>query len=441
METLEIKKRSRILSNRVQEILNRADKEGRDITGAELAEVEEILAEVEQIENTAAVRERVGGLSQGRQTQPLPPAAGSNRMSTTAVRGALEGNRYVDLFGNAPSLVKTPFASLAEMIRTAWHNPHDERLRATNMMTEDGPAEGGGYLVAHPLSSSLLDRSLEREQIRPRCSNVPMTSASVTAPCFDFTDDTGARRSGLQLRWTREAAQQTDQDAQTSALNLIATKGAIYVRVTSELAEDVPAFDRRLEQAMLAAVAAGLDTAFVHGTGLGMPLGILSAPALITVPKESGQNTPTITENNLAAMCGRLTPSSWSNAVWLASPTTVPQLFKLSQATGPNAGVRTAIISETDSGLRIFGKQVVISDACSTLGSAGDVILCDLSRYLIGLRRDVRLESSIAPNWSTDEVAIRLTLRLNGMPDVGAPTKLRDGASTVSPFVTLETRA
>ena len=36
------------------------------------------------------------------------------------------------------------------------------------------------------------------------------------------------------------------------------------------------------------------DVAFISGTGAGQPLGILNAPALVTVSKETGQAADTI---------------------------------------------------------------------------------------------------------------------------------------------------
>jgi HK97 family phage major capsid protein len=63
------------------------------------------------------------------------------------------------------------------------------------------------------------------------------------------------------------------------------------------------------------------------------------------------------------------------------------------------------------------------------------VIFCDLDDYAIGLRHDVAILMSRDAHFTTDELGFRLTLRLDGQPLASAPTKLRDGTNTVSPFV------
>ena len=42
--------------------------------------------------------------------------------------------------------------------------------------------------------------------------------------------------------------------------------------------------------------------------------------------------------------------------------------------------------------------------------------------------------------FASDEIAFRLTLRMDGQPQDAAATKLRDGTNTVSPFVALGAR-
>jgi HK97 family phage major capsid protein len=346
---------------------------------------------------------------------------------------------YNALFGKPTG--DSAFPSVGQMVVAAALNPLDPRFSRVHGSMTEGVGEDGGFAVSSQFYAELLDRSLEQEAIRPRTNVIPMASSMVTAPSFDYSDGTGAKRAGLQLVWMGEGAPASNQTAKLTPLNMRAHKAGIWIAVSNEAAEDIPVFERRIEVAMVDATTAGLDFAFLFGNGAGQPLGVMNAPALVTVGKEGSQTAATIVEDNLVKMAGRLHPSCWRNAVWLISPTCIPQLFKLAQATGPNAGARTAVISETDQGLRILGKEVIVTDACAPLGTTGDVILADLSKYLIGLRRDARLVTSIHAGWQTDETGVRMVLRLGGQPEWKAPVKLRDGTNTVSAFVALETRA
>src|SRR5439155_12909403 len=70
-----------------------------------------------------------------------------------------------------------------------------------------------------------------------------------------------------------------------------------------------------------------LDYAFLNGTGAGQPKGVLNDAALITVTKEAGQATGTILYENVVKMFARLHPALVQDAVWIANPTTIPQLL------------------------------------------------------------------------------------------------------------------
>jgi len=81
-----------------------------------------------------------------------------------------------------------------------------------------------------------------------------------------------------------------------------------------------------------------------------------------------------------------------------------------------------------------------VTDACNVLSAAGDIALCDLSQYAVGLRRDASIEIARDTYFASDEIGFKLRLRLDGQPLAGAATKLRDGTNTVSPFVILGAR-
>jgi hypothetical protein len=61
----------------------------------------------------------------------------------------------------------------------------------------------------------------------------------------------------------------------------------------------------------------------------------------------------------------------------------------------------------------------------------GDLILGDFSKYLIGLRREARLETSIHSGWQTNEMGVRMIVRLAGQPEWKAPVKPRASHHTL----------
>jgi len=339
------------------------------------------------------------------------------------------------------------FDSLGAFALAAIRDPMDTRLRATSTYQREGVGADGGFAVPVQFVDALLDQALEQEVIRPRANVVPLASGSATLPAFDLSSHVGAKRGGLQLLWMGEAGTATDQKSTLRDIVLKPAKGAIFVSLSSEVFEDMPSAATRIGNIMSAAVAAGLDYAFLAGNGTAQPLGILNSPCLITQTKESAQASGTLLLANLAKMVGRLAPRSYRNATWLLHPTVIPALVQMTTVIKNVAGTENVggslaapVTWGPDGSLTIFGRPAVVTDACAPLSTVGDIVLADLGRYVIGLRRDATLQTSIHAGWSQDLFAMRLILRVDGTTEDNAATTLRDGTNTVSPFVCLESR-
>jgi len=445
---------AKAMQGRCRVIQGKAERDQRELTPAESASLNALFAQfddhsAEAAQLHAALQKAIAfdheqELRRGapRQTSPDPLPG-----SPTSRSGKITGRTYAGLFpGLTPQARRSEFASFAEFALATAQGGTDPRLiRNAGML--GGSGQDGGFLVPTVFLGQILDSALQQEIVRPRANLIPLSSNQGVAGVFDFADGTSGKRGGLQLLWGPEATALTEQKGKIRELGLAAKKGSILCRVSNELASDAPAFDAQLSAAMVAAVAAGLDNAFVSGTGAGQPLGILNAPCLITVNKLSGQAANTIMFQNLSDMVGRLAPSSFGNSVWMVHPTAVPKLFTMAYTTTNIAGTENvsgvaaaAVTQDAAGNLRIFGRPVFITDSCSALSAAGDVILADLSRYVVGLRADATMIRDNSVYFGSDEIAFRLTLRLDGQPQDAAAMKLRDGTNTVSPFVTLQAR-
>ena len=156
-----------------------------------------------------------------------------------------------------------------------------------------------------------------------------------------------------------------------------------------------------------------MDYAFLRGTGAGQPRGVLNDPALVTVAKETGQAATTLVYENLTKMFARLHASSVSRSVWVASPTTIPQLLGLSIAVGTGGSFISAM-SESNGEFRILSRPILFTEKLPTLGTVGDIILCDFSQYTIGMRRGFIVDRSQHVGFQTDEMAWRGILRVDG---------------------------
>lgn len=352
-------------------------------------------------------------------------------------------SRFADVFGEVRS--QQEFESLGDFARAVYQGDTKRLTRAATGMNSGSGSEGG-YYVPPEFTAGLLDASLEDEVIRPRAHVYPMASKTLDAPVFDYSDHTTGV-AGFVGAWMAEGSDATTQKAKVRSIGLVARKLAIFTSVTSELLFDGgPAFERDLQIAMTAALGFYFDAAFIGGTGAGQPLGLMSDRALVSVAKETSQAAATIVGNNIAKMYGRLSPASVKNAVWLVHPSTLPQLLTLGvvyvTATGTAVSAAGAPLVRTAAGeMRLYDRPVVITEHCQPAGTKGDIMLVDLTQYLVGLRQDLYLQRSIDTGWSKDEVHFRMIARADGQGAWNAAITPKNGSDTLSWVIALDTRA
>jgi len=203
--------------------------------------------------------------------------------------------------------------------------------------------------------------------------------------------------------------------------------------------------DSLLTQMFAKEFAFKIDDELIRGSGVGMPLGVLNSPALVTVAKEAGQDADTVLFENIQKMWSRMYAPSRANAVWFINQEVETQLDAMSIGIGA-AGVPVYLppggISETPYA-RLKGRPVVPIETCSALGDAGDIILADMSQYLYAEdSAGVQGATSIHLHFDYGETALRWTLFNDGQPWWNAaltPYKATAG-QTLSPFVTLAAR-
>jgi HK97 family phage major capsid protein len=89
----------------------------------------------------------------------------------------------------------------------------------------------------------------------------------------------------------------------------------------------------------------------------------------------------------------------------------------------------------------IMGRPVFVTQACQTLGTVGDILLCDLKSYFApykagGVRGDISMHL-----WFDQGLqAFRWTFRVGGQPWLSTYITPKNGTNYLSPFVSLATR-
>lgn len=305
------------------------------------------------------------------------------------------------------------------------------------------PADGGA-LIPETLRSELLRLSLETAVVRPRARVVPMESLTLPYPMIDSTSNASTVYGGVTAYWTEEAAALTESSAKFGRVKLEAKKLTAYTEVPNELfADSLISLEAFIGQAFPEAIAWFEDIAFLRGTGVGEPLGILNAGngAAVSVAKETGQAADTIVWENIVKMYSRMLPQALQRAVWVAHIDTFPELATMALSVGTGGSAVWLNNGVEGPPMSILGRPVIFTEKAETLGDAGDINFIDFGYYLIGDRQAIQAETSPHYKFQNDQTAIRFIERVDGRPWLQSAMTPNKGSNTLSPFIKLAARA
>jgi hypothetical protein len=86
----------------------------------------------------------------------------------------------------------------------------------------------------------------------------------------------------------------------------------------------------------------------------------------------------------------------------------------------------------------MLGMPLYISEKVSALGAVGDLILVNPVCYVLGLRKEMTFERSIAPGWTEYAADYRLVCRVDGKPLMSNAITPKGGGNTLSWAVMLK---
>ncbi|MGD9749775.1 MAG: phage major capsid protein [Acidimicrobiia bacterium] len=341
------------------------------------------------------------------------------------------------------------FDGTGDLLQALWQEKTGNRAgvermsKLRNDYSSTVPSEGG-FLVPEEFRAELLRVALESAIVRPRARVIPMGTPRIKFPAIDSTSNASSVYGGIIGYWSEEGATLTASSAKFSSITLDAQKLTGYAEVPNELLADsavsVSAF---IDQTFPEALAWFEDIAFLRGTGVGEPLGILSTgnTCAVSVAKESGQAADTIVWENLVKMFSRMLPQSLSRAVWVAHIDTFPELATMALSVGTGGGPIWLKDGDQSAPMSILGRPVIFTEKAETLGDLGDINLIDFGYYLIGDRQQVSAQTSEHFKFNTDTTAYRIIQRVDGRPWLKSAITPNKGSNTLSPVVKLAARA
>ena len=355
--------------------------ENREPNEEERHQAAELLDKVDEIEKNIELEERIQATEE-KLSKPTEKPIKPDVKTTTLSQKEQEK--------------KDNFNSFGEQLRSVIYagspgGQTDPRLlkRAASGMSESVSSDGG-FLVQKDFSSEIVKTVFETGKLAPRINTITISGSAngTKIPGVDESSRaTGSRWGGIRMYWEEEAAEKTKSKPKFRMIELNLKKLIGLCYLTDELLADAAQLESIVRQGFENEMGFMIDEAVINGNGVGKPLGIMNAGCMVTVNKETGQTATTLVWENVINMYARLIADSRANAVWLINQDVEPQLASMSVAVGtggipvymPAGGFAGATATPFAT---LLGRPVIPIEQCQTLGTSGDIILGDFSKYI-----------------------------------------------------------
>jgi len=442
MKIEKLKARREDLRLQAVAIITKAEAEDRFLSDDESKEVKRLEAEITRANETIKRSQSVSQMTKMRMAETQEDDADGDE-SNPAPAGGAEQRKAVKTDPNAEERKFKSFGEqLAAVYRAATPGGKiDDRLstRAASGLNQTTPSDGG-FLVEKDFVKELLKLTYETGILASRVKRIPISARSnglkINAVDESSRED-GSRWGGIQAFWEDEAGRLSESRPKFRQMELQLKKLTGLCYATDELLEDTVALESVISEGFAEEFGFKIDHAILSGDGDGKPLGIMKSGALVVVPKETGQ-TAKVTVENITKMWSRLKARNRKNALWFINQELEPYLMTL-RLDGHPVYLPAGGLSEKPFAT-MLGRPVIALEQCNAAGEQGDIVLADISQYVMIDKGGLKAATSIHVRFLYDENVFRFIYRVDGKPKWEKPTKPFKGTATVSPYVTLARR-
>lgn len=306
----------------------------------------------------------------------------------------------------------------------------------------DVPSEGG-FLVGQQRSGTILQRSYSQGQILGRVQRQPIGAGfnGITLPAVDETSRAnGSRFGGIASGWLGQANTPTSGKPKFRQMDLKLKKVAALVYATDELLVDAVGFESFVSRILPLELTFRAEDSIVNGVGGYQPLGLLNSGAVISIARNT---TSRVLYDDVRGMWNRMYAPSRSNAVWLIDQSVESELEQMTYPIG-TAGVlapcyRPAGYSQGQLDATLYGRPVIVTEYGANMGTVGDILLVDLSEYVLIDKGSVEQAVSLHVQFLTDEAVYRFIYRVDGQLTWNSALTPKSAGSTLSCALSLAT--
>ena len=310
-----------------------------------------------------------------------------------------------------------------------------DATKAVQGASEGIPADGG-ILLEPTLTPEIIAPIHEAGPFSADARKLPVSNNS-NSGWINGIDETsratGSRWGGIRGYRLAEGDTVTKSKPKFRRIQWELKKFGALVYDTNELLKDAAQFSSIVEQGCREEIGFMLNDDIMNGLGVSGPQGFMQSGALVTVTRDTGSK---VLGTDISAMWARMLPRSKANAKWYINPEVGPQLDALF-AVGSTA-VLFPYAGYTADGVRtLYGKPVVETEFNAALNTTGDIVLADMSQYLLWEKGNLEMASSMHVEFLTDQEVVRFIYRADGQSALASALTPYKGSATQSPFVVL----
>jgi len=220
-----------------------------------------------------------------------------------------------------------------------------------------------------------------------------------------------------------------------TTFTLTLEKVQYHYLATDEAMEDTGALVGEINSQVGPEFAKFIENGAVNGVGTVL-VGVVGHAQTTSVAKETGQTADTIVVENIDKMYS--SAKNPARSVWLMSRSAYTAIQGLEDSNGNRLFQGPNQLGDAPFGT-LKGLPIAVSDYCQEIGTVGDIVLGDWSKYRLAVKGGLQVASSEHVKFLESETAYKFTYRMAGTP-VGIKQTATDG-TTISDFVTLANRA
>jgi HK97 family phage major capsid protein len=322
------------------------------------------------------------------------------------------------------------FADYLGAVRNAGFGRADPRLVTNAVTTYGNESVGadGGFLVPNDFRSAILSAWDAEENAISKFTPIITNSNVVSIPTSETTPH---GTTGIQTYWVDEGGTITPTKPVVKLINITLWKVAGLVHLTDEMLSDAPAMQSFTAAEIGRSLSSKVSEALIAGDGNGKPQGLLNSPAKVTFTRTTASK---VKAEDVTGMVARLRPAAYGKSFWLMHSSVYPQLQQMLLGTIP---IWANNYVDSPYGT-LLGRPIFVSEYCSTLGTSGDIVLCNPAGYVVAKKAaGVEMATTIAFAFDQGLNSLRAQVRIGGTPLLSAALGRKNGSDTLSDFVVL----